>query len=270
MESQPISEFIRRLAVRENNVLTLAGTGPNGTAQYPILRELGRERLSGLDHVNLISASCVSYFMYIAAMEGGLIVEGYRNYEARVRRLHQGGLGRLLKYLLLRQHKKRALFCSEQLRKTLAIFLDQQFLAQPLSHFDDNIRCHSYCRVAGQFVVITPQSHPAMTVEDVCLACCSIPFLHGAFDYAEHCLIDPMFSKQFTQLRRRITQVPANHLYANIKYDGEYRNILFVKNHARRFPVMANFADFFYLCAGIPNRTIARTHLNNLRLAQMA
>jgi hypothetical protein len=94
-----------------------------------------------------------------------------------------------------------------------------------------------------------------------------VPFLHGQFDYGQCRLIDPMFSSHFNYLRKKIISVEANHLYANIKYDGEYQNILFVKNRSQIFPVFSTLMEFFYLCAGIPNRAIVATHKHNLRLA---
>lgn len=269
MDNQHISEFIKRMPKCARNVVTLAGTGPNGTSQFPMLRQLGRERLQTLAEINLISASSVSYFMYIAATEGGFNAEGYRDYELQVRQLHKGGILRFLKYVFLREHRSRAFFCNELLTQTLSIFFERDFLDLKFRHFDKNLCCHSFCKIKNRFIVITPQTHPEMTVEDVCRACCSVPFLHGQFEYGQSSLIDSMFGADFNTLRKTIVSVEANHLYANIKYDGEYRNILFVKNRSERFPVLSTLMGFFYLCTGIPNRAIAATHKHNLRLAQM-
>ena len=265
MDNQHVREFINRMPKCARNIVTLAGTGPNGTSQFPILRQLGRERLAALAEVNLISASSVSYFMYIAATEGGFNAEGYSNYESQVREIHQGGLVRFFKHIFLRKHKKRAFFCNELLTQTLSIFFEEKFLALPLGDFDKNLRCHSFCKVKNRFVVLSPETHPDMTIEEVCRACCSVPFLHGQFSYRGACFIDPMFSSHFNYLRKKMTRVDANHLYANIKYDGEYQNILFVKNRSQRFPVLFTLMEFFYLCVGIPNRAIESTHKYNLR-----
>ena len=107
-----------------------------------------------------------------------------------------------------------------------------------------------------------------MTVAEVCRACVSIPFMHGAYHYRNMVLVDPIFTPHFAKIRRSWYLPGSNHLYANIHREGEYRGVLYIKNSRQRWPLLAVLWDFVALCSGLPNWNIRATHRHNLALVR--
>lgn len=264
MRRELIEQFLSRIEDSKSSSLTLAGTGPNGSSQLPVLAHIGRSRMREMAHINIISGSSISYFIYIAMTEGGFKADGYRQYDKLVRKLHKGTPIRFLKHILSQLYRPSPYFPNIMLKETLDIFLDASFIARPLSTFDANIRFFTYCLKKENLVEISYKSHPEMTVSDICRACFSLPFLHGPFFYNKYQFIDPTFTDGFGRLRRRLFKTSHNHLYLNIKKQEESKNILFVKNEDATFPVLAMFFDFLLLCLGIPNPRVGKTHAANL------
>ena len=141
-----------------------------------------------------------------------------------------------------------------------------EFLARPLSSFPQNLAFYAYSVKRKCHVEITPDSHPDMTMLEVCCACTAVPFLHGSFHYQGDELIDCSFAEGFKYLRKQWFAEAGNHLVVNIKKEGESEKALYVKNSRHRWPTAMVYWDFLSLCLGIPNRNIHRTHQDNLQL----
>jgi hypothetical protein len=259
-----LSSFLLRIPNSEPSILTLAGTGPNGSSQLPILMQIGRKNIGELLQVNVISGSSISYFIFMAMTEGGFKSDGFRDYDRLVRKLHNGTPLRLLKHLLT-GIKKAPYFQNELLRETLEIFFVKSFMDRALRTFDQNVRFYAHCLNEGKVVEIRSDNYPEMTVEEICRACISIPALHGPFLYRNQLFVDPTFTDRFVALRRRLFQSSYNHLYLNVKRDAQSRNVIFLKNEDLAFPVLTMLIDFLCLCMGVPNRRIQRMHLMNLQ-----
>lgn len=257
--------FLSRMHPAHTSILTLAGTGPNGSSQLQILKKIGRENIRLMSQVNVISGSSVSYFIYIALLEGGFKAEGFKNYDKLVRKLHKGSITGFLMHLLTRRHKAKPVFDNQLLQDTLCIFFEREFISRTLSTFDENVRFYAHCQTKEKIVELSAKNHPEMTVEDVFRACVSISFLHGPFYYEGYKFVDATFSKSFSSLRRQLLATDKNHLFVNIKKHAESRNVIFVKNDDLKFPVMHMFLDFSCLCMGIPNGKVKRVHLAHLR-----
>jgi hypothetical protein len=259
-----VERFLSRMRPAHTSTLTLAGTGPNGSSQLQILKKIGRENIRLMSQVNVISGSSVSYFIYIAMLEGGFKADGFKDYDKLVRKLHKGSVTRLLIHLLTRRHKAKPVFENQLLEDTLRIFFEREFITRTLSTFDENIRFYAYCQTQERIIELSANTHPKMTVGDVFRACVSISFLHGAFCYESYQFVDPTFSKGFGSLRRQLLATEQNHLFVNIKKHAESRNVIFVKNEDLKFPILRMFLDFSFLCMGIPNGKVKRVHSAHL------
>ena len=62
-------------------MVTLGGTGPNGTSQLALLELIGFDQVQNLKAINLISGSAFGYFIYLAFKAGRLHVNHYLNYD---------------------------------------------------------------------------------------------------------------------------------------------------------------------------------------------
>lgn len=245
--------------------VSLVGTGPNGTIQLPILHALGSDVLATLKRVHVVSASCVSYFFYLAAPTGHIQPEDYAAYERQIRLVHKGSVWRFLRHMLTGK-PSRAYFDFSLLKTAFGMIFKPEFLARPLSSFPQNLAFYAYSVKRKCHVEITPDSHPDMTILEVCCACTAVPFLHGCFHYQGDELIDCSFAEGFKYLRKQWFAEAGNHLVVNIKKEGESEKALYVKNSRHRWPTAMVYWDFLSLCLGIPNRNIHRTHQDNLQL----
>lgn len=245
--------------------MSLVGTGPNGTSQLPVLHALGGDVLTALKRVHIVSASCVSYFFYLAAPLGQIQPEGYAIYERQIRHAHRGSLWRMLCHLFTRK-RRLAYFDFHLLKVAFGMIFKPEFLARPLSSFPKNLAFYAYSIKQRRHVEITPITHPNMTMLEACCACTAVPFLHGSFHYDGDQLIDCSFAEGFKALRQQWFSEGGNHLVVNIKKEGESEKALYVKNSPHRWPTVMVYWDFLSLCLGIPNRNIHRTHQHNLQL----
>lgn len=245
--------------------VSLVGTGPNCTSQLPVLHALGDDVLSTVKRVNIISASCVSYFFHFAVPLGQIQPKGYAAYERQMRLTHQGSIWRFIRHLATGR-AARAYFDFPLLKTAFSMIFKEAFLARPLSSFPRNLAFYAYSAKRRRHIEITPASHPKMTMLEVCCACTAVPFLHGRFHYQGDELADCSFAEGFKCLRQQWFQETGNHLVVNIKKEGESDKAIYVKNSRHLWPTLMVCWDFLSLCLGIPNRNIHRTHQDNLQL----
>ena len=265
-DNQYLLRFKERCDVGQASVLTLAGTGPNGSSQFSLLNSIGHQRLAAMARIDVVSASAISYFFYMAAREAAIKVDGYSEYEATARKMHKGSLWRALSHTLRLGWRKQAYFSNELLPCAFSTLFKREFLERKLGEFTHNLVFYCWDYNANRLRKLTPKTHPEMTVLDVCRACVSIPFMHGAFHYRNMVLVDPIFTPHFRDIRRSLYCPNDNHLYVSINREGEYRGVLYLKNSRHLCPVLAVMWDFVSLCVGIPNFNIRSTHKNNLAL----
>lgn len=260
-----IQKFNSR-ATTEPSVLTLAGTGLNGAAQVAILCQIGIEKLSSLEAINIVSGSSFSYFIVQAYVSGGLRQDKFTEFDTLNRHVHRAHTLRALGKLGAVVLSQASFFQNALLGETGRNLFSEEFCTRPLSSFPLNLRFWAYCRSAGQLVEISvANGFGAMTVTELIRATASAYFLHGPFHYGEHQFLDPNFSPKAAALIKQFFSLRGNHLFVNFKRSGTRGTTLLLKQDDSARPLVALIRDLAYFTLGIPNRHIRRTHIYALQ-----
>lgn len=256
---EAIAEFKSKAPAGES-ILTLGGTGPNGSTQVLPLYYLGQNYLSQLAAINILSASSFAYFIFLAFEQNQLKRQNYLNYDTRMRRMHRASFFRAAKHFARWRLPSKPLYDNALVKSTVELLFEEGFAHKPLSDFDANLTFWAFCSASDKNVAITAKTFPDMKVWEVISACLSIQFIHGEFIYREHRFSDPIFSSSFSGLRRKILRSKCNHLYLNFKKTHQSNNVHFLKNSSSRAPMVELFIDFLLMVSNIPNARINRLH----------
>jgi hypothetical protein len=245
----------------QNSVITLGGTGPNGSSQVAHLHSLGLEYIHVASTVNILSASCFAYFIYLSlCAKEGLRTENYLNYDKGMRKLHKASFFKALLHYSKSGIRNKPLYANHLLQQTINYLFETHLTERTLSELNPNLVFWAYCANEKRNIRITAREFPCMKVWQVICACVSIPFMHGEFSYKSHRFIDGIFSPNFSGLKREILKSPDNHLYLNYKKQARSGNVFFLRNSDSKFPQLELLADFLMLAFGIPNYRVNRTH----------
>lgn len=258
-----ISEF-KSLAPARDSILTLGGTGPNGSTQVLPLHYFGQDYLSQMATINILSASSFAYFIFLALEHNQLRQNNYLEYDALMRKLHKASFFKAAKHFARWGLPSKPLFENTLVKSTVELLFEKNFANKPLRFFEPNLTFWAFCSASNKNIAITPESFPKMKVWEVISACLSIPFIHGEFRYDGHQFSDPIFSSSFPSLRRSILRPRNNHLYLNFKKTHQSNNVYFIKNTGASLPIFELFTDFVLMVANIPNARINRTHAQTL------
>lgn len=254
-----ISRF-KSLAPASDSILTLGGTGPNGSTQVLPLHYLGQDFLSKLCTINVLSASSFAYFIFQAFEQNMLRRQNYLAYDSLMRKMHKASFWKATKHFAQWGLPSKPLYENGLVKRTVELLFEKDFADKSLACFDDNLIFWAYCSATKKNIAITPEKFPDMAVWEVISACLSIQFIHGEFIYGEHKFSDPIFSSSFTSLRRTILRSKQNHLYLNFKKTRQSNNVHFLKNSGSRAPMLELFIDFFFMVSNIPNARINQLH----------
>lgn len=267
--SSNAEEFVNHFSSRapaSESIITLGGTGPNGSCQIPILELIGYEKIQDLKIINILSGSAFGYFIYLAFYEGKLRKNNYRNYDTSVRELHKASCFKALKHFLTGSYKSDGLYDNKLVMETVFLLFESEYANRTLKDFRKNLVFWSYCSKNDSFIKITPHSFPDMKVWEVITACLSIKPIHGEFITEENRFSDPMFSPAFKQLFKDLIRKNANHLYLSYKINTISKNIIFLQNQPLTTPSTALLFDFLAFTCNFRNSRLIKTHHNNLSL----
>lgn len=256
---EAIAEF-KSMAPASESILTLGGTGPNGSTQVLPLHYLGQNYLSQLATINILSASSFAYFIFLAFEQNQLKRQNYLDYDTRMRRMHKASLFKAAKHFAGWRLPAKPLYDNSLVKRTVELLFEEGFAHKPLSEFDANLAFWAFCSASDENVAITAKTFPDMKVWEVISACLSIKFIHGEFNYGEHRFSDPIFSSSFPGLRRKILRSKCNHLYLNFKKTHQSNNVYFLKNSSSRAPMLELFIDFLLMVSNFSNARINRLH----------
>lgn len=254
--------FLSRSATKKT-VLTLGGTGPNGTCQLAIVDLLGFEFSQNIDVINLLSGSVFGYFIYLAFFENKIKTHNYLNYDCGVRKLHKASLMRAIKYFFTLNKKNKSLYECERVKETVFYLFDPEYANRELQSFNNNMVFWGYCSKREELIKITADTFPTMKVWEVIAASLSIPFIHGEFEYEKYLFSDPMFCPKYKILIKSILKNSENHLFVNYKKNQLSRNVIFLKNQNIRFPTLCLIYDFFSFTCNFKNNRLIKTHKDN-------
>lgn len=252
-------KVFKSLTTPKNAIVTLAGTGPNGACQVPLLYALGKDFLQHLHSFNIISASVFSFFIFLARQRDELNIQGFVEHESHTRHSHGFPIARLLKNIMLAKPKSN-LYDNKLISHAVDNLFSAKFAALTLREIDFPIAIHLYCQNEEAFFAVNKSTHPDMSVRDICHACVSIPWIHGSFNYQQHRFIDPIFSGKFPSLRRYLFSKKQPHLYANHKKNGSSGDLYFIQNESLKRPQKALITDFIKFYLGIKNQRVINTH----------
>lgn len=248
------------------SVLTLGGTGPNGTSQLPVLELLGYENIQALKKINIISGSSFGYFIYLAFYSGHLLLENYRSYDKGTRVLHKASLIKVIKHIVRGDYKHASLYDNSKVKETVNYLLAPGFCDRPLSSFPSNMSFWAYCVKNNTLVEINSTKFPNMKVWEAIASSLSVKAIHGHFEYGGYHLVDPMFSPKFKDLVRTLLKNNQNHLFLNYKKTSVSRSVIFLKNQPLRLPLLSLLYDFFSFTCNFKNPRVIRTHHHVLSL----
>jgi|GEM_PF-1907680 len=260
-----IEHFLSRAPCAES-VLTLGGTGPNGTSQLALLELIGFAQVQNLKTINLISGSAFGYFIYLAFKAGKLHVNHYLNYDKGARQLHGASLFKALGFFVGLKMRRQSLYTNAKVRDTVLYLIHENFCQRPLSSFNRNMVFWGYCERRQALVKITAETFPDMKVWEVISACLSIGFIHSQFAYADYAFTDPMFSPKFKALVRTLLRKGENHLFVNYKKNQISGSVTFIKSQPCRFPNLMLVRDFLTFTCNLRNTRLIKTHQQNVDL----
>ncbi len=257
-------EHFKSLDSPNNSIVTLAGTGPNGGCQIPLLHILSYDYLRQVKTLNVISASAFSFFIFLANHHNKLNIAGFLDHEDHTRQTHGFPFVKLLANLI-RGNPKKNLYDNQLISKAIDNLFLSSFSSLQLKDIDLPVNFPLFCLRKQDFVSINAKTYPNMTIREVSHACVSIPWIHGSFEIADLVLIDPIFSKKFSHLRRSMLSNKANHLYANHKKNGRAGYVSFIQNEDIGKPDTYLALDFIKFYFGIKNKRIVNTHASILK-----
>lgn len=260
-----LSYFTSR-APAADSVVTLGGTGPNGSCQIAVLELLGPDRVHQLKTINILSGSSFGYFIYLAFYQGMMRMDNYLSYDRGVRELHGASMLRALRHFCSSGAKNGGLYDNRLIKATVFHLFKPEYADRALRTFSSNIAFWSYCSNSRDLIKITPEAFPDMKVWQVITACLSIKAVHGEFSYGGHRFSDPMFCPLFKKLFKLLVQDDDNHLYLNYKRTEVSKNLVFLKNQPLKIPLLALVYDFLSFTFNFRNGRLNRTHRDNALL----
>lgn len=258
-KSETVGLFKGRADPKES-VVTLGGTGPNGSIHTLYLQALGYDYVRNLSQINVLSASSFAFYIFIAKELGCLKLKNYERYDTWVRNKHKKSLAKIIGHFKSLRLPDSALYTQGHLRETIEYLFEESFLEMTLSDFDHNAHFWVYCSKTNKNLSISKLSYPSMKVWEAISAASSIPFIHGEFDYGQGSFRDGVFSPIFKSLHQTLQKTSKNHLYLNYKRNAERNNLLLVSNTDSRTPIFELASDYFMFICNIPNRRVNRTH----------
>lgn len=258
-KSKKINIFKQR-AEPSQSVLTLGGTGPNGSIHTLYLQALGYDYVRKLSKINILSASSFAFFIFVAKEMGFLNLKNFENYDRWVRNKHKKSLYTIVTHFWGLRLPENALYTQVHLRETINYLFSEDFLSMQLRDFEFNAHFWVYCSRQEKNLSISADLFPAMRVWEAISAASSIPFVHGEFDYKGGSFRDGVFSPQFKMLHQNLQKTSSNHLYLNYKRNAERKNLLLVSNTDSKVPMLELVSDYFMFICNVPNWRIKRTH----------
>lgn len=263
---QTAIHLFKKAGKANQSILTLGGTGPNGSTQIAPLSLIGNDYLNELKAINIVSASAFAYFLFLAHRDNKLRRDNYLEYDRLVRQLHGASFWHATCRFSIWKFAKRPLFHIDSIRNTVELLIEKEFACRPLKDFPENLRFWSYCDNHQANILISPKAFPNMQVWQAIAACLSIKFIHGTFEYEGFKFSDPIFSPSFPALRRSFLKTSDNHLYFNFKKTLSSKNVNFVINRQTSMPMVDLFLDFFMFAFNLPNTRINQTHRYTLSM----
>lgn len=244
----------------QQTILTLGGTGPNGSSQVLHLLNLGWDYVHQLNRINVLSASSFAYFIFIALGLGKLKKENYRLYDKGVREIHDASFFKALTHFARWGLPKKPLYDNQLIKETIRYLWDDDFINMPISAFNENLQFWVYCSASDKNICISSRNFPDMTMWEVVSACVSIPYIHGEFVYGEHSFRDAIFSPSFKNLRRELIKPPLEHVYLNYKKESTIGKVCYLKNTQSKYPDIELLADYAMLAFNFSNMRVNKTH----------
>jgi hypothetical protein len=260
-----IETFLARKHIADS-VVTLGGTGPNGTSQLALLELIGFNNVQALKTINLISGSAFGYFIYLAFKSGKMHVEHYLDYDKGTRILHRASLIKAASFFCGLKWGRASLYENHRVKAAVYYLIHEDFCERELGSFNTNMVFWAYCGKRRDLVKISPATFPHMKVWEVITACLSIRSIHAHFNYQDYEFSDPMFSPLFKTLVRRLLRGGENHLFINYKKSLVSGNITFIKSQPCRFPNLVLLRDFLTFTCNMKNPRLVNTHRQNVEL----
>ncbi len=250
-------------APADESVITLGGTGPNGSCQIAVLEMIGFDKVQRKKSINILSGSAFGYLIYLAFHQGSMRIENYLNYDSDVRRLHGASCLKALWHFCSGKHKREGLYDNSRVKDTVFHLFQADYASRELRSFNSNMTFWSYCSARNELIRISADTFPHMKVWEVISASLSIKSVHGEFLYDDYRFSDPMFSPLFKRLVRILISGGENHLFLNYKKTQESRNVIFLKNQPLKMPLLSLLYDFFSFTCNFRNSRLIETHRCN-------
>lgn len=259
-------EIIRRFsstAAANESVITLGGTGPNGSCQIAVLELIGFDIVQQKKAINILSGSAFGYFIYLAFHQEMMRIENYIDYDSGVRKLHRASCLKALWHFCSGKYKRESLYDNSRVKDTVFHLFQPAYANRALRSFNGNMIFWSYCSIRKDLIRIDADTFPHMKVWEVITACLSIKAVHGEFRYGDYQLSDPMFCPLFRKLVKTLVRGGENHLFLNYKKTQTSRNLMFLKNQPIKTPVLCLLFDFVSFIFNFRNPRLIETHRSN-------
>ena len=243
-----------------NSVISLAGTGSVGSAQVPILLNIGKNRFFSCTVLNVISGSSFSYFIYLAILEGKLTLKNFSEFDAANRRLHKASFLGACRHVIKGNFLSKSRYPNEKMYETVLWLFDDSFSHRPLAQLPKNVRFWLYCQARQALICVTPEtpSYNQLTVADLIRASSSLKFLHGPFIWHGHEFVDPNYSPEAKQLRRNILRTPHPHLLVNYKKNLQRGSTTYLKHNNNKLPDISLLLGVLAFYFNFHNRELTR------------
>ncbi len=252
--------IFKERADASQSILTLGGTGPNGSIHALYLKALGASTVKSLAQINILSASAFAFFIFTANERGALNIDHYMNYDKWVRAKHKQPFLKILKHFSRFRLPDTPLYPHKLIKETIYYLFDAEFSELTLKDFEHKLRFWVYCSVSNKNLCLSAENFPHMTVWEAITASSSIPFVHGEFKYQGYSFRDGVFSPSFKSLLQTLKKTNFNHLYLNYKKNANRKRLLLVSNTDSLTPMIELVADYFMFICNIPNYRVNKTH----------
>ncbi len=252
--------IFKERADASQSILTLGGTGPNGSIHALYLKALGATTVQSLAEINILSASAFAFFIYIANERGSLNTLHYIHYDKWVRKKHKKSFLTILKHFSRFRLPDKPLYSHDLIKETIYYLFESDYAELTLKDFEHKLRFWVYCSITQKNICISAENFPDMMVWEAITASSSIPFIHGEFTYRGHSFRDGVFSPSFKSLLQTLKRTNRNHLYLNYKKNANRKQLLLVSNTDSSTPMIELVADYAMFICNIPNRRVNKTH----------